>query len=107
MCASDEEVEEAAEDAAYFESSLQMAAYRTSTADVNLTDTRRAMCVGDMARSFFAFFSQPPHFVVQRVLGAAMVVQGEESDTPMPAVGENGGADELGGLGATCELVNG
>ena len=57
-----EDVEQAASDVAHVEFSLQMAPRRITSLAIQMTDTRRAMCAGSLARSFFACYTQIPHF---------------------------------------------
>ena len=97
----DEKVKKAAEGAAYFQSSLQMVAFRINAFDVKLEDTRRAMCTGFLMHGFFGFGSQLPYFIAtkidqmsERALGAVVVGQGAESDSSIPAVEEGERADE-------------
>ena len=82
------------------QSSSQTAQYRIDAFDVKLTDTRRAMCVGLLMRSHFAFFPQLHRLVApkidqvsNRALGAAMAERGEESDSCTPAAEGGGGKD--------------
>ena len=98
-CASDDEVRKAAEAAAHLESALQMAAHRINALDAKLTDARRAMRAGFLARSSFAIYPQPhPLFAPKvdrlssRASGPAVIKRREESDSPMPAAEGGGGA---------------
>ena len=98
-CPSVDGVRKAAEAAAHLESALQMAAHRINALDAKLTDARRAMRAGFLARSSFAIYPQPhPLFAPKvdrlssRASGPAVIKQREESGIPMPAAAGGGGA---------------
>ena len=100
-CASAEGVEKGAAGVAHCESSLQMVAYRINASDEAWADARRAMCVGFLVRSLFAFFSQLPHLVAPKTdlvspgaLGTIMDERGDGSGGRMPAAGVGGRADD-------------
>ena len=58
-----EEAEKAASDAAHSESIIQMTTPRIDAFDIQMVDTRRAICAGVLMRSDFAVFSQMPHLL--------------------------------------------
>ena len=61
-----------------------MAAYSIIAFGVKLSDTRRSICAGFFMRSFFAVYTQLPHFVTPKIdqmssdaTGSIMDEQGE------------------------------
>lgn len=62
--ATQDEVNQALENAANFQSFLQLVSYKVNAFDVQMTGTRRCMCVAFLIRSFFAFFIQLPSVVI-------------------------------------------
>ena len=87
-----EDFQESVADAARCESSLQMVAPRTGTFGVEITGTRRTMCVGFAMRVYFAFWALLPHFIIDKIdhmspdaLGHIMDKGGDESDSSSQA----------------------
>ena len=80
--ASGEEIKKAVAGAAH------LVASRINAFDVKLIDARRAMCVGFLMRSFFAFYFELLQFIAPnndqmstQAMGHIMDQQGEESDS--------------------------
>ena len=74
--ASQDEVKQALENAAMFQSSLQQVAYRVNAFDILMAGTRRTMCAAFLVRSFFGFFIQLPSVVIPNLGVDAQMIHG-------------------------------
>ena len=78
---------------AYFEPSLRTAAHPINAFGAKGSGTTRDVH-GILDAHLLRFLVPKIDQLSKRVLGAVVFVQGEDSDSSMPAVEEGGGADE-------------